>query len=202
MSSNDVVEEEENNEETEVIEVFGWKPSITAEVLDDLPTGEEEEEELFSGWSKLLRWRCQSWKERGVGKARLLRHRATGYTRFVLRQEKTGKIVANHYVVDKPPLCNLQPNGNSFRIWTWMANDCSEETPTCETFGLKFRDDESAAMFKSTFDAAKMPLTGRDEAASTRENGNSGNENEIVGESIPTNDESREVMYSEQPPQS
>merc|ERR1712039_68214 len=80
--------------EEEVTAIHGWTPSITLELAENLETGEEDEEG----------------KERGLGEARLLRDKATGRVRFLLRQEKTGKVVANHYVLDHAPYCELRAN--------------------------------------------------------------------------------------------
>jgi Ran-binding protein 1 len=44
---------------------------------------------------KLFRWRDEQWKERGIGNAKLMRDREEKRTRFVMRQEKTLKPVAN-----------------------------------------------------------------------------------------------------------
>lgn len=42
--------------EEEVTVVEGWAPSVTLEVKDNITTGEEEEETLFTQRSKLLRF--------------------------------------------------------------------------------------------------------------------------------------------------
>ena len=58
-------------------------------------TGEEEEECIFRMRAKLYRLRDEQLKERGTGNARLLRHKESKKIRFVMRQEKTLKPVAN-----------------------------------------------------------------------------------------------------------
>merc|ERR1719210_1450793 len=93
-------QDEDRDVEEEVTNIPGWTPSVTLEVKEIIETGEENEEELYSQRSKLYRFREGEWKERGLGEARLLRSKASGRVRFLLRQEKTGKVVANHYVVD------------------------------------------------------------------------------------------------------
>ena len=106
--------EDEYVVEEEVTTVPGWTPSVTLEVKDNVDLGEGDEEELYSQRSKLYRFRDGEWKERGLGEAKLLKHRQTGKVRFMLRQEKTLKIVANHYVVDVSPYCDRH-------------SDCSEQ---------------------------------------------------------------------------
>ena len=58
-------------------------------------TGEESEECIFKMRAKLYRLRDEQWKERGTGNAKLMRHKETKKVRFIMRQEKTLKPVAN-----------------------------------------------------------------------------------------------------------
>lgn len=68
-------------------------------------TGEEAEDVFWKCRAKLYRWANGSeWKERGLGEAKLLQHKETKKIRFLMRQEKTLKVVANHYgVYNSPP---------------------------------------------------------------------------------------------------
>lgn len=157
----DEEEEEEGGDPAELVKeqeltaVPGWSPSITLQMLESMETGEEEEERLYSQRSKLYRFRGGEWKERGIGEARLLKHKASGHVRFLLRQEKTEKVMANHYVVDHHPLCDLRPNASSDKIWNWLAQDVSDGAVCLESFGLKFGSAEIAAKFKEAFEDAK-----------------------------------------------
>ena len=45
--------------------------------------------------TKLFRWRDEQWKERGIGNAKFMRDRVQKQIRFIMRQEKTLKPVAN-----------------------------------------------------------------------------------------------------------
>ena len=63
--------------------------------MKDLKTGEESEECIFKMRAKLYRMRDEQLKERGTGNAKLLRNKETKRIRFVMRQEKTLKPVAN-----------------------------------------------------------------------------------------------------------
>jgi Ran-binding protein 1 len=64
----------------------------------DVKTNEEDEEQVFKMRAKLFRFDRESreWKERGTGDVRLLKHKATGKTRLVMRRDKTLKVCANH----------------------------------------------------------------------------------------------------------
>eukprot|EP00931_Biecheleriopsis_adriatica_P025010 TRINITY_DN15459_c0_g1_i1.p1 TRINITY_DN15459_c0_g1~~TRINITY_DN15459_c0_g1_i1.p1 ORF type:complete len:1727 (-),score=475.66 TRINITY_DN15459_c0_g1_i1:61-5241(-) len=149
-------EEDDYVVEEEVTNIPGWTPSVSLEVKDSVEMGEENEDELYCQRSKLYRFRDHEWKERGLGNAKLLKDKQSGKVRFMLRQEKTGKIVANHYVLDVPPLCDLKPNADSEKFWVWMAQDCAEETVETEQLALKFGSKELADKFKEAFDNAKQ----------------------------------------------
>lgn len=142
--------------EEEVTAVYGWTPSITLEVRDDIINGEEGEEQIYSERTKLLRFRDGEWKERGLGDARLMKDKKSGRIRFLMRQEKTGKVVANHYVVGNETYCDLRPNANSEKVWVWTAQDVSDGDLQVETYALKFKNAEQAGQFKEAFDAAKV----------------------------------------------
>ena len=74
--------------------------------IEKTPKAEEKEECIFKMRSKLYRLRDEQWKERGTGNGKLLRHKETKKIRFVLRQEKTLKPVANFLGINLiiPPL--------------------------------------------------------------------------------------------------
>ncbi|KAL8436618.1 hypothetical protein ACSSS7_001548 [Eimeria intestinalis] len=118
-------------------------------------TGEEEEDTFWKCRSKLYRWAAGSeWKERGLGEAKLLQHKETKKIRFLLRQEKTLKIVANHYVVATDVYCKLTPNVSSEKIWVWTVMDFAEGELKNEQFALKFAQIEQAKEFKEKFEEA------------------------------------------------
>lgn len=151
----------------------GWTPSVTLEVRDDVETGEEMEERLYTQRSKLYRFRDGDWKERGTGEAKLLKDPVTGRVRFLLRQEKTMKIVANHCVFDydEAPYCVLRPNANSERCWVWTAPDCADGgEQQVEQFALKFGTPELAKEFKEAFDKAKRSARTGSGAPATKVN--------------------------------
>ena len=172
-------EDDERVPEEEVTVVEGWAPSVTLEVKETVTTGEEEEETLFTQRSKLLRYvpecnrpfQCKhrwvlndastegpagEWKERGTGDVKFLKNKASGRVRLLMRQEKTMKIVANHYVVgNADPYYTLKPNAGSDKIWVWMAQDFAEGELVVEQFALKFGTPEKAKGFFEAFEDAK-----------------------------------------------
>ena len=78
----DAQKDDEYVEEHEVVEIDGWKAEITLDVKEKVDTGEEEEEELYAQRSKLFRMRDGEWKERGLGIAKLLKHKESGQIRL------------------------------------------------------------------------------------------------------------------------
>jgi hypothetical protein len=73
-----------------------------------------------------------------------------------MRQEKTMKIVANHYVVgEADPFYTLKPNAGSDKIWVWMAQDFADNELLVEQFALKFGTPEKAKSFFEAFEDAK-----------------------------------------------
>ncbi|GAW79820.1 ran binding protein 1 [Plasmodium gonderi] len=119
----------------------------------EIKTGEEDESLFWSGRSKLYRWVEGEWKERGLGESKLLLHKKKGIIRFLLRQEKTLKVVANHYIYPNESYCKLVPNAGSEKIYAWTVKDFAEE-PKIEQFALKFNTAEAAKLFKQKFDEA------------------------------------------------
>lgn len=123
----------------------------------EVKSGEEEEEALFSVRAKLFIYGetlldvgtgKKSWRERGTGEVRLLRHREHQRIRLIMRQEKTMKVTANH-VVD--PRILLQPNAGSDRSWVWTAFDFSSGELVETVFAMRFADSDVAGNFKTSF---------------------------------------------------
>ena len=89
--------------------------------------------------------------------AKLLKNQETGKVRFMIRQEKTKNMLANHYVTDKEPFCDLRPHEPySEKMWEWTAPDCADGETKVEQLALKFGTPELAQAFKKAFDEAKV----------------------------------------------
>jgi len=147
--------------EEEITEGNWTTPQVEIKEVE-VVTGEEKEETFWKHRAKLYRWGKEGsatgeWKERGLGEAKLLRHKDTGKIRFLLRQEKTLKIVANHYVLQVEEFCRLIPNVSSDRIWVWTVNDSADDEVKLQQFALKFGQVEQANIFKEKFyEAAQL----------------------------------------------
>jgi Ran-binding protein 1 len=149
----DVQEEEVVEHEENVVADERFKLVNLKEV--EVDSGETEEECVYKHRAKLYRF-CKDmneWKERGLGDAKLLQHKQTKIVRFVMRQEKTLKVVANHLV---NPTAELKANSGSDTSWVWVAQDYAEEEPTIETFAIRFKTPEIAEEFKTKYDEFRV----------------------------------------------
>ena len=121
----------------------------------EIKSGEEDEDLIFKGRARLYRFRDGEWKERGTGDMKLLRHKTDKKIRFILRQDKTLKIVANFIIAEKP-LCELKPHQGSDKMFMFIAYDCSDEQPGMEKFVIKLGNAEKAKTFQKHFEDAQI----------------------------------------------
>ena len=153
-------EEEEPKKEEEPKEeesTATFEPVVKLEEVE-VKTGEEEEEILCSYRSKLFLYGetlldkgtgKKTWKERGIGEARILRHREHQRLRFLMRQEKTMKVIANHAL---DPRIKLEPNAGSDRSWVWSCYDFAEGELEEKVFALRFANSDVATEFKEKYE--------------------------------------------------
>lgn len=90
----------------------------------------------------------KTWRERGVGDVRILRHKEHQRLRILMRQEKTMKVIANHAL---DPRIQLQANVGSDRSWVWTAFDYAEGELEETVFAIRFADSDVANEFKEKF---------------------------------------------------
>merc|ERR1712203_871936 len=140
----------------------------------EVPTGEEEEQEIFKIRAKLFRFDTLAeppeWKERGTGDVKLMTKKTDkGKIRLLMRRDKTLKICANHFV---QPWMILKPMKGSDRALMWLVQaDFADEEPKAETLAIRFANTENAKKFKDAFDNAVLKvieceanrITGKDE---------------------------------------
>ncbi|KNC79429.1 hypothetical protein SARC_08183 [Sphaeroforma arctica JP610] len=125
----------------------------------DVKTLEEDEDELLCLRARLYRWgqalesEEMQWKERGTGDVKLLKHKERGVVRVLMRQEKTLKICANHVITDD---MELKEHQGSDTTWTYVClADYSDGEFKPETLAIRFRNEEAAQKYKTTFNEAK-----------------------------------------------
>ncbi|TYI70736.1 hypothetical protein E1A91_D08G242800v1 [Gossypium mustelinum] len=113
-------------------------------------TGEEEEDAILDLKSKLYRFDKDGnqWKERGAGTVKLLKHKKTGKVRLVMRQSKTLKICANHYVL---ATMTVQEHAGNDKSCLWHASDFADDELKDELFCIRFASVENCKSFMETF---------------------------------------------------
>ncbi|KAG7667363.1 hypothetical protein Ndes2526B_g04124 [Nannochloris sp. 'desiccata'] len=129
-----------------------FKPVVQLDEVE-VSTGEEEEENLFDYKSKLYRFDNESseWKERGVGQAKLLKHKESSRIRFLMRQDKTLKIRANHVVM---PGTKVQEHTGSEKAMVFSCVDFADEVQRPELFCIRFASAERAQDFQKAYEEA------------------------------------------------
>merc|ERR1712048_1493356 len=133
-----------------------FEPVVKLEEVE-VNSGEDDEEVLYGVRAKLFIFGetlldvgtgKKTWRERGIGEARILRHKEHQRLRLLMRQEKTMKVIANHAI---DPRIQLQPNAGSDRSWVWSAFDFAEGELVETVFALRFPDSDIANEFKEKF---------------------------------------------------
>ncbi|KAL6768221.1 Ran-binding protein 1-like protein a [Auxenochlorella protothecoides] len=129
-----------------------FKPIVQLDEVE-VSTGEEDETALFDAKSKLYRFDADAneWKERGIGQARVLQHKANQRIRFLFRQEKTLKVRSNHIIM---PGTKVQEHTGSEKSMVWSCVDFASEEQRMELFCIRFASAERAQEFKAAYDKA------------------------------------------------
>ncbi|XP_069676446.1 E3 SUMO-protein ligase RanBP2 isoform X2 [Periplaneta americana] len=148
------------NESTaeEFVPTAEFKPVIPLPELVDVKTGEEGENVLFEERAKLLRFDSEGkqWKERGIGKLKVMQDPSSGKVRLLMRREQVLKVCCNHFVTADMKFSALS---TSDRAWTWYAQDYSEEEMKAELLAVKFKTVEQALAFKKVLDDVQTRMT-------------------------------------------
>ncbi|XP_075236358.1 E3 SUMO-protein ligase RanBP2-like isoform X2 [Lycorma delicatula] len=149
--------EDDGNDNEEFVPNLEFKPVIPLPELITVETGEEGQIVLYEQHAKLLRFDhpAKEWKERGVGKMKILHDPKTGSVRLLMRREQVFKVCCNHRLTSD---LQLKLSFNSDRAWTWCAADYSEGVVTNEFFALRFKTTEQAIEFKNAVEKAKELL--------------------------------------------
>ena len=126
-----------------------YEAIVEVKKLDDVKTGEEDDEAVFKHRAKLYRFDKQ-WKERGVGDIKLTKNAKTGYCRVLMRRDHIHKLCANHAIM---PTMELKPLTTSDVAWVWFTpSDYSEGLPPQPIqFCVKFKKKEVAEEFRKNF---------------------------------------------------
>jgi len=155
--------EEKKEEVAEEESTATFEPVVKLEEVE-VKSGEEDEEVIYD-----VRAKCfifgetlldkgtgkKTWRERGIGQARILRHREHSRLRILMRQEKTMKVIVNHAL---DPRIKLEPNAGSDRSWVWSAFDFAEGELLETVFALRFVDSDIANEFKEAFEKGQKEM--------------------------------------------
>eukprot|EP00794_Sanderia_malayensis_P014353 gene14353-15849_t len=116
---------------------------------------ESDEEELIKLRAKSYRYVLDDedgpqWKERGVGEVKIMKHKAKGTFRIIMRRDKTLKICINHHLL---PSMSLKPHCSSDKAFVWSSPaDFADEEATSQTLAIKFGSPEKAEKFRKVFE--------------------------------------------------
>ena len=133
-----------------------YKPVVELTELEEIKTGEEEEEILFIKRGKLYRYENSQWKERGVGEMKILHNAEMGKYRVLMRRDQVKKICCNHFITCEMKL-RLLHNNDKTHVWQTLA-DYSEETPHNEKLAIRFKTIEMAEDFRNCFEKCQEEL--------------------------------------------
>merc|ERR1719234_350558 len=144
----------EGDEPEEYVPDVEFAPVIPLPEVVEVVTGEEDEEVMFEERAKLFRFSDESkeWKERGLGQVKILKDKATGKVRFLMRREQTFKVCANHQIISTMKLDKM---GSNKKARIWGAQDFADEELKTEKFCIKFKTEEQADNFEQKFNEAK-----------------------------------------------
>ncbi|KAK1426851.1 hypothetical protein QVD17_15531 [Tagetes erecta] len=113
-------------------------------------TGEEDEDVIIDLKAKLYRFDKDGnqWKERGAGSVKFLKHKKTEKVRLVMRQSKTLKICANHFVKST---MTVQEHAGNEKSCVWHATDFADGELKDELFCIRFASIDNCKKFMETF---------------------------------------------------
>lgn len=115
---------------------------------------EKDNEVLFNDKSILYRLSEDEWKERGQGYIKILKARADGKYRVVMRRANIFKICANHFIL---PHMEIAVHKSSEKSVYWKASDFADGEVSEDTLLAKFKSPEVAKKFMEVFNQAKTP---------------------------------------------
>lgn len=126
---------------------------VTLQKVDNLQTGEEDDEVMFKHRSKLYRF-DEKWRERGLGDIKVTRNVRSGYCRIIMRRDIIHKLCANHAIM---PNMELKPLNTSDSSVVWFTpSDYSEGLPPVpQSFCAKFKNKEICGQFVEQFELCK-----------------------------------------------
>eukprot|EP01038_Epipyxis_sp_PR26KG_P007739 gene7739-10516_t len=155
--------EDDNEKAPEEESTATFTPVVQLEAVE-VKTHEEDEDVVYKQRAKLFEFGetlldkgtgNKTWKEKGVGEMKLLRHKENSRIRVLMRQEKTMKVIANHFC---DPRIILSPNAGNDKSWVWVAFDYADGELVETTFAIRFGSSELATAFKDELTKAQKEM--------------------------------------------
>ncbi|XP_056611524.1 E3 SUMO-protein ligase RanBP2-like [Triplophysa dalaica] len=154
----------------------------------EVKSGEEDEEVLFKGRTKLY-WfdhDLSQWKERGVGDIKILFHREKKSYRVLMRRYLVLTVCANHIITKT---IELKPMNTCASALVWTATDYADGDAKVEQFAAKFRTQDQSKSFAQTFTDCQSRMSQADFSQMSIAEGHSRETNPVVYFSIAVDDE-------------
>ncbi|XP_073711006.1 E3 SUMO-protein ligase RanBP2 isoform X3 [Misgurnus anguillicaudatus] len=179
--------EEHSDEEEPKSDEIHFEPIVSLPEVE-VKSGEEDEEILFKGRTKLFRWDrdLSQWKERGVGDLKILFHPVKKCYRVLMRRDQVFKVCANHTITTN---IELKPMNTSANALVWTATDFTEGDAKVEQLAAKFKTPELAETFRRTFTDCQSRMSQADSSQMSVAAGHSRDDNPVVFFSIAVDDE-------------
>ncbi|XP_073711008.1 E3 SUMO-protein ligase RanBP2 isoform X2 [Misgurnus anguillicaudatus] len=179
--------EEHSDEEEPKSDEIHFEPIVSLPEVE-VKSGEEDEEILFKGRTKLFRWDrdLSQWKERGVGDLKILFHPVKKCYRVLMRRDQVFKVCANHTITTN---IELKPMNTSANALVWTATDFTEGDAKVEQLAAKFKTPELAETFRRTFTDCQSRMSQADSSQMSVAAGLSRDDNPVVFFSIAVDDE-------------
>nr|XP_055072526.1 ranBP2-like and GRIP domain-containing protein 4 isoform X2 [Misgurnus anguillicaudatus] len=179
--------EEHSDEEEPKSDEIHFEPIVSLPEVE-VKSGEEDEEILFKGRTKLFRWDrdLSQWKERGVGDLKILFHPVKKCYRVLMRRDQVFKVCANHTITTN---IELKPMNTSANALVWTATDFTEGDAKVEQLAAKFKTPELAETFRRTFTDCQSLMSQADSSQMSVAAGHSRDDNPVVFFSIAVDDE-------------
>ncbi|XP_076112792.1 uncharacterized protein LOC143080689 isoform X3 [Mytilus galloprovincialis] len=144
-----------------------YEPIIDLPDLVDTKTGEEDFEEMFRQRAKLFRFdkEANQWKEKGLGKMKILRHLVNSRYRLILRREQVLKLACNQWLTAE---ISFKPLPTSETSWCWVGQDFSDNELVIEQLAIKFKTIELAQQFKQVIDTCQNEIRKQNSTATEK----------------------------------
>jgi len=144
-------DKEKANEEDDFIPTAEFPPGIPLPPLVEVGRSHEGEDLVYEARAKIYCFGTnkKSWKERGLGQIKILRHSEIKKGRIVMWRDNINTVACNHSLRS---ISGLQYHRNSEKELLWSALDFTFEYPKNEIFVCKFINAEDCKEFKEHVD--------------------------------------------------